>query len=144
MAQERVAAGEVDYPQSQFDRQTELAEKGINTKSALDEARRDLAKAADEQAAAVEGVDSARAALGGDPISRPTSIRLYSRRWLTATRPPMSLAQTTVARAGRRRRQPGLAFKVGQFVAAGTPLFSLVEIGDTWVEANFKETQLTG
>ena len=35
------------------------------------------------------------------------------------------------------------SFKVGQFVAAGTPLFSLVETGDTWVEANFKETQLT-
>ena len=35
------------------------------------------------------------------------------------------------------------SFKVGQYVAAGTPLFSLVETGDTWVEANFKETQLT-
>ena len=35
------------------------------------------------------------------------------------------------------------AFKAGQYVTAGTPLFSLVENGDTWVEANFKETQLT-
>ena len=35
------------------------------------------------------------------------------------------------------------SFKQGQFVAAGTPLFSLVETGDVWVEANFKETQLT-
>jgi membrane fusion protein (multidrug efflux system) len=35
------------------------------------------------------------------------------------------------------------SFKVGQFVSVGTPLFSLVETGDTWIDANFKETQLT-
>ena len=35
------------------------------------------------------------------------------------------------------------SFKEGQFVTAGTALFSLVETGDAWVEANFKETQLT-
>ena len=28
-------------------------------------------------------------------------------------------------------------------MTAGTPLFTLVETGDAWVEANFKETQLT-
>jgi membrane fusion protein (multidrug efflux system) len=34
------------------------------------------------------------------------------------------------------------SFKPGQFVAAGSPLFTLVETGDTWIEANFKETQI--
>jgi membrane fusion protein (multidrug efflux system) len=28
-------------------------------------------------------------------------------------------------------------------VGTGTPLFALVETGDTWIDANFKETQLT-
>ncbi len=36
------------------------------------------------------------------------------------------------------------SFKPGQFVAAGAPLFALVETGDYWIEANFKETQLAG
>ena len=53
-----------------------------------------------------------------------------SRRPPCARRPTASISQST-------------AFKVGQYVTAGTPLFSLVENGDTWVEANFKETQLT-
>jgi membrane fusion protein (multidrug efflux system) len=35
------------------------------------------------------------------------------------------------------------SFKVGQYVGPGTALFSLVETSDTWIEANFKETQLT-
>ncbi|MGN6142314.1 MAG: HlyD family secretion protein, partial [Mesorhizobium sp.] len=39
MAQEKSAASEVNYAQSQFDRASDLAKKGINTTSALDEAR---------------------------------------------------------------------------------------------------------
>ena len=34
------------------------------------------------------------------------------------------------------------SFKTGQFVTAGTALFTLLPAGDVWVEANFKETQL--
>jgi len=34
-------------------------------------------------------------------------------------------------------------FKPGRFVAAGTSLFTLVETEQPWIEANFKETQLT-
>lgn len=36
------------------------------------------------------------------------------------------------------------SFKPGQMVAAGQAVFALVETGDVWVEANFKETQLQG
>jgi membrane fusion protein (multidrug efflux system) len=35
------------------------------------------------------------------------------------------------------------SFKPGQMVSAGTSLFTLVETEDSWIEANFKETQLT-
>jgi membrane fusion protein (multidrug efflux system) len=34
------------------------------------------------------------------------------------------------------------SFKPGQFVTAGTPVFTLLPVGDIWVDANFKETQL--
>src|SRR5690606_22263334 len=66
VAQERVAAGEADYSRSQLARATELEGKGISAKSALDEARHDLDKAEEQQAAARQGVASALAALGGD------------------------------------------------------------------------------
>ncbi len=33
--------------------------------------------------------------------------------------------------------------QVGQYMPVGTPVLALVETGDTWIEANFKETDLT-
>jgi membrane fusion protein (multidrug efflux system) len=53
------------------------------------------------------------------------------------------LTQTTVLAPADGMIAQASSFKVGQFVGSGTPLFSLVETGDTWVDANFKETQLT-
>src|SRR5262249_46537819 len=67
VAQERMTVTEVDYQKTQLDRQTELAQKGVNTKSELDQARHDLAKAEDEHQAAQQAVASAQAAIGGDP-----------------------------------------------------------------------------
>jgi membrane fusion protein, multidrug efflux system len=143
VAQERVTSGELDYAQAQFDRATELAKKGINAKSSLDEARRDLDKAQEERTAAQQGIISARAALGGDPDiqtdKHPSVLQALAARDKAA----YDLAQTTVRAPADGIVSQASSLKTGQFVAAGTPVFSLVETGDTWVEANFKETQLT-
>jgi membrane fusion protein (multidrug efflux system) len=143
VAQERVAAGELDYAKAQFDRATDLAGKGISAKQALDEARRDLDKAQEERTAAQQGIVSARAALGGDPDiatdKHPAVLQALAARDKAA----YDLAQTTVRAPADGMVSQASSVKVGQFVAAGTPVFSLVETGDTWVEANFKETQLT-
>jgi membrane fusion protein (multidrug efflux system) len=143
VAQERVAKGEVDYLKTQLNRQSELAKKGINAKSSLDEAMHDFAKAEDEHVAAVQGIASARAALGGDPDiatdKHPSVLSALAARDKAA----YDLAQTTVFAPADGVVSQASSFKIGQFVGAGTPLFSLVETGDTWVEANFKETQLT-
>ncbi|TGW06421.1 HlyD family secretion protein, partial [Mesorhizobium sp. M2D.F.Ca.ET.145.01.1.1] len=67
MAQEKSASSEVAYAQSQYDRAADLAQKGINAKSSLDEARNDLDKAKQQLAVADQGIVSAKAALGGNP-----------------------------------------------------------------------------
>ena len=137
------AASEVDYAQSQFDRAADLAQKGINTKSSLDQASNDLDKAKQQQAVAEQGIASARAALGGNPDietdKHPTVMAALAARDKAA----YDLAQTTVRAPADGVIAQASSFKVGQFVGAGTPLFSLVETGDTWIDANFKETQLT-
>jgi membrane fusion protein (multidrug efflux system) len=143
VAQERMATDEVDYLKTQLDRQTELASKGINTRSALDQATHDLAKAKDEQLAAVQGIASARAAIGGDPDIATDKHPTVMAALATRDNAAWNLAQTTVRAPADGIISQSTAFKAGQYVTAGTPLFSLVESGDTWVEANFKETQLT-
>ena len=143
VAQERMAASEVTYLKSQYDRAADLARKGINAQSSLDEAQRDLERAEEQHRAALQGIESARAALGGDPDiatdRHPSVLAAQSTRDKAA----FDLAQTSVRAPADGVISQASSFKVGQYVTAGTPLFSLVETGDTWVEANFKETQLT-
>jgi membrane fusion protein (multidrug efflux system) len=142
-AQERMALTEVGYQKTQLDRQAELAQKGINTKSELDTARHDLAKAEDQQQAARQAVASAQAAIGGDPEietdKHPAVLEAIAARDKAA----WSLEQTTVHAPADGVISQSTAFRAGLYVAAGTPLFSLIETDHTWVEANFKETQLT-
>ncbi|RWF67481.1 HlyD family secretion protein, partial [Mesorhizobium sp.] len=143
MAQEKSDTSEVAYAQSQYDRAADLAQKGINAKSSLDEARNDLDKARQQLAVAEQGIISAKAALGGNPDietdKHPTVMAALAARDKAA----YDLAQTTVTAPADGVVSQASSFKVGQYVATGTPLFSLVETGDTWIDANFKETQLT-
>jgi len=143
VAQERMAGTEVDYLKTQLSRQTDLTGKGINTRSALDQAQHDLAKAQDEQKAAIQGVASALATLGGDAgiatDQHPTVLAARAAR----DKAEYDLAHTTVTAPSNGVVSQAASFKVGQFVGSGTALFSLVETDDVWVEANFKETQLT-
>ena len=143
MAQEKSDTSEVAYAQSQYDRAADLAQKGINAKSSLDEARNDLDKARQQLAVAEQGIISAKAALGGNPDietdKHPTVMAALAARDKAA----YDLAQTTVTAPADGVVSQASSFKLGQYVAVGTPLFSLVETGDTWIDANFKETQLT-
>ncbi|GLS37051.1 membrane protein [Mesorhizobium tianshanense] len=143
VAQEKSDASQVDYAQSQYDRAADLARKGINAKSSLDEARNDLDKARQQLAVAQQGILSAKSALGGNPDietdEHPTVMAALAARDKAA----YDLAQTKVRAPADGIISQAASFKVGQYVGSGTPLFSLVETGDTWIDANFKETQLT-
>ncbi|RWN19825.1 MAG: HlyD family secretion protein [Mesorhizobium sp.] len=143
MAQQKSDASQVAFAQSQFDRAADLAQKGINAKSSLDEAKNDLDKAKQQLAVAEQGIISAKAGLGGNPDietdKHPTVMAALAARDKAA----YDLDQTTVKAPADGIVSQASSFKVGQYVGSGTPLFSLVETGDTWIDANFKETQLT-
>lgn len=141
--QVRTAEGEVRYFTEQLDRQRELSGKGVATKAALDSAARDLLKAQDAKAAADDAILSARAALGGDPTIATDGHPAVMAALAAREKAAYQLSQTTVRAPAAGIVSQAASFKLGQFVTAGTSLFSLVETGDVWIEANFKETQLT-
>jgi len=95
-------------------------------------------------ALAKQQVDGAVAALAGNPdiaTDDHPAVRSALAARDTAAR---NLDKTTVlAPADGVISQVG-SLNVGQFVAAGTTIASLVESGQTWIEANYKETQLSG
>ncbi|MGE3364376.1 MAG: HlyD family secretion protein [Rhizobiaceae bacterium] len=143
LAQEKVAGGEVDYFQSELDRQTALSKKGVSTQATLDSARRDLVKAQDEFAAAQQAVIGAKAALGGDPSIQTDRHPAVLSALAARDKAAYDLEQTTVRAPADGVIYQAASFRPGQIVAAGTPLFALVETNESWVDANFKETQLT-
>lgn len=143
LSAEKVASDDVGFLRSELDRQQALTQKGVGTRQALDQARTDLAKANSQLASAQQAAEGARAALGGNPDietdKHPSVLAALAARDKAA----FDLGQTTV-----RAPEDGVVYqaasvKPGQFVAVGTPLFALVETADTWIDANFKETQLT-
>nr|WIE89993.1 HlyD family secretion protein [Mesorhizobium sp. WSM4875] len=143
MAQQKSAKSEVDYAQSQYDRASDLAQKGINAKSSLDEARNDLDKAKQQLAVAEQGIISAKAALGGNPDIETDKHPSVMSALAARDKAAYNLSQTTVKAPSDGIVYQASSFKVGQYVSVGTPLFALVETDDTWIDANFKETQLT-
>lgn len=140
---QKLAGDEVAYLQSELDRQSALTGRGVGTKAALDQARNDLTKAKSQEAAARQAVTGAEAALGGntriETDKHPNVLAALAARDKAA----LDLNQTTVRAPADGVVYQASSVKPGQFVAVGTPLFALVETGDTWIDANFKETQLT-
>ncbi len=141
-AQEQVAQDTADYLASELKRQEAITGRGAGTESALDAARHDASSALESLAAAKQGVAAALAALGGDPQVATDAHPMVMAALTAREKAAYNLGLTTVSAPADGVITKADSFKPGQFVAAGAALFSLVETGDTWIEANFKETQI--
>lgn len=122
-AQEKLAADDAAYLANELERQQALSQKGVASTTSLDDARHESLRAKELLLVARQTTASALAALGGvadGPVDEHPKVR--------------------TALAAR----DDASFKPGQMVTAGQSLFSLVETGDVWIDANFKETQLAG
>jgi membrane fusion protein (multidrug efflux system) len=143
IAQERVATDEAEFRATEFARAQSLAGRGVATDSSLDAARSASRKADEAAASAHESVLAARAALGGDPAIETDKHPAVLAAMAARDKAAYDLSLTTVKAPADGVLYQAASFKPGQFVTAGVPVFALVETGDVWVDANFKETQLT-
>jgi membrane fusion protein (multidrug efflux system) len=141
-AQQRSAQNTLAFQQREFDRQTKLAASGLSSKTQLDQAGRDLQAAHDQVAAQTAQAASTAADLGdaGTPLDQQPSVRQAQ---AALDRAKLELSYTTVYAP-----IDGIVTKVeqlqdGDYINAAAPLFALVSQHDLWVEANFKETELT-
>ncbi|MEX2199528.1 MAG: HlyD family secretion protein [Burkholderiales bacterium] len=148
-AEHRVALAEaaeaeerIRFLSVQLERQRRLRERGMVREEAYDEARYNLDAARARHASVREHVARVLAGLGGDPklptARHPRVLEAQAERDATA----LELARTRV-HAPVAGTVSNLRLQPGEHVARGTPVFSLVQSGPRWIEANFKETQLT-
>ncbi len=140
--QAKVAADDAAFQQDELDRQTALSSRGVQTASALDAARNTARKATDAAKLAEIAVANAKAALGGNPDIPTDDHPAVSAAVAALDRAAYNLSLTTVTAPGDGLLYQATSFRPGQMVSAAAPLFVLIETGDVWIDANFKETQL--
>ncbi|MBP8146486.1 MAG: HlyD family efflux transporter periplasmic adaptor subunit, partial [Inhella sp.] len=109
-----------------------------HAESTLAGARSALASAQSALAAAQEQAASQRALTDGTPIEKHPNVE----RAAAAVREAFLALQRTELPAPLAGQVARRTVQVGQRIAAGTPLMSVIPLEQVWVEANFKEVQL--
>ncbi|MDB5540042.1 MAG: Membrane fusion component of tripartite multidrug resistance system [Devosia sp.] len=130
--------------QKEWDRSSNLQKQGISAESALDDSRLALQQAQSNVSLEEQDVANATAALGGDPNVRTDDHPAVRAALAARDNAQRNLDKSTVVAPADGIVSQVASLNVGQFIATGSTIATLVETGDTWIEANFKETQLTG
>lgn len=136
------AEGDLAYQQQNHERQDALSRTGVVSRSGMDTAERALRNARDQITIVKQEIAEIHARLGGDP-ERPSnqqpSVRDAS---AVRDRAALDLSHTEV-RASVDGIVTNFDLQPGEYVTAGNVVFSLVGTENVWVQANFKETDLT-
>ncbi len=136
------ARSRIDFLEKQLARQEYLKEKGMSRGDTYDEARHNVEAAKRRLDSIREKTNRVIAELSGNPDMPVERLPRYAeaRAAYDATMLDLSRAQVSAPFAGV---VSNMKLQVGEFVEEGTPMFSLIESGPPWIEANYKETQLT-
>ncbi len=143
LAAVQAATDDVAFNQKSFDRVQGLLAKGVSSQADFDQSEQNLHNAQQALAQAKEHEESSLSALGGDASIKtddhPMVLAATARRDQAA----LDLANTTVTAPAAGVVAQADRLLVGQQITPAIAVMSLVETGSSWVEANFKETDLT-
>jgi membrane fusion protein (multidrug efflux system) len=133
----------VDLKKRDVDRKTKLVSSQAGSQADLDTAMAAVVSAQLQAELAVQQRDSTLSQLLGDPDLPLEKFPEYAQAKAVLDNAQRDFDHTIV-----RAPMPGTATQVdniqlGRFVAAGTPVFSVIDDQAPWVEANPKETDLT-
>jgi membrane fusion protein, multidrug efflux system len=142
-ADARATEATVDYQQHEFDRQQRLVTSGTASQQQFEQARQAYETGRQQLASKQQDVAVALANIGGDP-----DIPLDQHPMVQHAQAALDRAELNLSYAVIKAPENGIVTKVeqlqvGDYVNASTPLFSLMSTERVWVEANFKETELT-
>ena len=137
-----LAREEAAYFAGEFERQAALAERGVVPAARIDEARHALASARQAAAVAERELGEVLARLGGDPELPDERFARHNDARARRDRMALALANTVV-RAPADGVVARVSIRPGSFVEAGEAAIGLVETAGIWIEANFKESDLT-
>jgi membrane fusion protein (multidrug efflux system) len=131
------------FQENEYQRQQRLVASGISSKSQLDRALHARDEARAQVASAQQQMSAVAASLGGNPNIAPERHPSVQQAQAQLDRARLNLSYTTVSAPGDGVVTKVEQLQVGSYINASAPLFMLVSVGDLWIEANFKEDQLT-
>ena len=141
-AEAKEAENKLEYLRTQARRQRELSGRGVASAAQLERVNSEEQEGEDRLGVLQQRIARVEAALGGKP-DRPTDEFAAVREKLAMRdRAALELSYTEI-----KAPKPGVVvnfrLQLGEQVKPQTPLFALVTDRRPWLEANFKETELT-
>ncbi|MBL6751578.1 MAG: HlyD family secretion protein [Nevskia sp.] len=142
MANVRQAQDAVTFAQREYDRQKHLLASGISSQAQFDRASHELESAHQQVVSAQQQLAGILAMLGGD-----ADIAVDDHPSVQQAKAELDRTQLLLAYTSVRAHSDGIVTKVeqlqvGDYINPGNAMFSLMS-PHVWVEANFKEDQLT-
>ncbi len=138
------ASETVLYATRELERQTRLASRGVSSQAQLDDARHALAQARQKLVATQQDKDNVRVALDNHPMRNVDEHPAVVEARAALQQAELNLSYATVRAPGDGIVTRVEQLQTGDYVKAAAPLFALISERDVWIEANFKETDLTG
>jgi membrane fusion protein (multidrug efflux system) len=136
------AEDRVQFYDAQRARQKQLADKGVGRAFVFEEADSNADAARARVTAARQKMQRVLAQLGGDVGIEASAHPMVREKIAARDRAKVELARTVV-RAPVAGIVTNFDLQRGEYVSVGRVVFSLVGTEDTWVQGNFKETELT-
>lgn len=133
----------LDFQQQEYNRQKKLAAAGVASQMELNRAVNNLHSAEQQVAAEEQRLASILANLNNNPEILVENHPLVQQAQAKVDQANLNLAYTVIAAP-----IDGIVTKVeqlqpGDIIKPGMPVFALISNRDIWIEANFKETDIT-
>jgi membrane fusion protein (multidrug efflux system) len=133
----------VDLKQRDVDRKQQLVNQKVGSQLDLDNSANGLVTAGAQMQFVKQQLSNAKAQLLGNPDLPMEEFPPYAQ-----AKAQLGMAQRNLDKTVLRAPMAGIATQVdqiqlGRFVVAGTPVFSVIDISEPWVDANPKESDFT-
>jgi membrane fusion protein (multidrug efflux system) len=137
-----LAQQNIDFYERELVIYDKMNKNNLVAQTQVDEAHHNLTVAQQQLPALQQELAGILAQLGGEAAGAPEQNPRYLAAQATRDQAALDLARTQI-HAPANGIVTNLTLRPGDYVKTGTPIFSLVETDHLWVEANFKETDLT-
>lgn len=131
------------YQQREYDRQKQLLAAHVSSQAAFDQAQNRWTTARQQVSSIEQQIANVLAQLGGNadiPTDQHPTVQQAQAELDRAT---LNLGYTVITAPANGIVTNVSKLPVGSYLTPSSPAFSLVETDHPWIEANFKETELT-